>query len=131
VHICVCVYMCVCVCVCVHAYVCTCVCVATAMHQLLSLRTRTSPDCSLGSPGLEASWFHARTPCIFPHDFSSAQGPAAKASWSLCTVSSEAMMSSYRRRVTSQRCSLEFLEDTVGCASVQRYIPYLPLLQGL
>ncbi|KAM6147468.1 CDK5 and ABL1 enzyme substrate 2 isoform 1-T1 [Erethizon dorsatum] len=25
-----------------------------------------------------------------------------------------------RRRVTSQRCSLEFLEDTVGCASVQR-----------
>ncbi|EDL07326.1 Cdk5 and Abl enzyme substrate 2, isoform CRA_b, partial [Mus musculus] len=24
------------------------------------------------------------------------------------------------RRVTSQRCSLEFLEDTVGCASVQR-----------
>uniref|UniRef100_A0A8C9A7S2 Cdk5 and Abl enzyme substrate 2 n=1 Tax=Prolemur simus TaxID=1328070 RepID=A0A8C9A7S2_PROSS len=26
----------------------------------------------------------------------------------------------YRRRVTSQRCSLEFLEDAVGCASVQR-----------
>ncbi|NIG58245.1 CDK5 and ABL1 enzyme substrate 2 [Pontoporia blainvillei] len=26
----------------------------------------------------------------------------------------------YRRRVGSQRCSLEFLEDTVGCASVQR-----------
>ncbi|KAL6031828.1 hypothetical protein STEG23_030804 [Scotinomys teguina] len=25
-----------------------------------------------------------------------------------------------RRRVTSQRCSLEFLEDAVGCASVQR-----------
>ncbi|KAM9248401.1 CDK5 and ABL1 enzyme substrate 2 [Dugong dugon] len=25
-----------------------------------------------------------------------------------------------RRRVTSQRCSLEFLEDVVGCASVQR-----------
>ncbi|EHB17811.1 CDK5 and ABL1 enzyme substrate 2 [Heterocephalus glaber] len=25
-----------------------------------------------------------------------------------------------RRRVASQRCSLEFLEDTVGCASVQR-----------
>ncbi|OBS72932.1 hypothetical protein A6R68_12502, partial [Neotoma lepida] len=35
-----------------------------------------------------------------------------------------------RRRVTSQRCSLEFLEDAVGCASVQRYTPYLPLLQG-
>lgn len=39
-------------------------------------------------------------------------------------------MSSYRRRVTSQRCSLEFLEDAVGCASVQRYTPYLPLVQG-
>ncbi|XP_048205658.1 CDK5 and ABL1 enzyme substrate 2 [Perognathus longimembris pacificus] len=25
-----------------------------------------------------------------------------------------------RRRITSQRCSLEFLEDAVGCASVQR-----------
>ncbi|XP_006873455.1 PREDICTED: CDK5 and ABL1 enzyme substrate 2 [Chrysochloris asiatica] len=28
-----------------------------------------------------------------------------------------------RRRITSQRCSLEFLEDVVGCASVQRTKP--------
>ncbi|KAI5279795.1 Cdk5 And Abl1 Enzyme Substrate 2 [Manis pentadactyla] len=38
-----------------------------------------------------------------------------------------------RRRVTSQRCSLEFLEDTVGCASVQRakHISGSPRHKGL
>ncbi|KAL0594537.1 CDK5 and ABL1 enzyme substrate 2 [Plecturocebus cupreus] len=36
---------------------------------------------------------------------------------------SEAPVSSCRRRVTSQRCSLEFLEDAVGCAPAQRYAP--------
>lgn len=36
----------------------------------------------------------------------------------------------YRRRITSQRCSLEFLEDAVGCSSVQRYTPYMFLIQG-
>ncbi|XP_005885642.2 PREDICTED: CDK5 and ABL1 enzyme substrate 2 [Myotis brandtii] len=39
----------------------------------------------------------------------------------------------YRRRVASQRCSLEFLEDTVGCPSVQRtkHIPGSPRHKGL
>uniref|UniRef100_A0A2R9CFI3 Cyclin N-terminal domain-containing protein n=1 Tax=Pan paniscus TaxID=9597 RepID=A0A2R9CFI3_PANPA len=32
----------------------------------------------------------------------------------------EAPLSSCRKRVTSQRCSLEFLEDAVGCAPAQR-----------
>ncbi|XP_059561101.1 CDK5 and ABL1 enzyme substrate 2 isoform X2 [Myotis daubentonii] len=38
-----------------------------------------------------------------------------------------------RRRVASQRCSLEFLEDTVGCPSVQRakHIPGSPRHKGL
>ncbi|KAB1262770.1 CDK5 and ABL1 enzyme substrate 2 [Camelus dromedarius] len=38
-----------------------------------------------------------------------------------------------RRRITSQRCSLEFLEDTVGCASVQRtkHISGSPRHKGL
>lgn len=35
----------------------------------------------------------------------------------------EAPLSSCRKRVTSQRCSLEFLEDAVGCAPAQRYTP--------
>uniref|UniRef100_A0A452VBG7 Cdk5 and Abl enzyme substrate 2 n=1 Tax=Ursus maritimus TaxID=29073 RepID=A0A452VBG7_URSMA len=40
---------------------------------------------------------------------------------------------SYRRRVASQRCSLEFLEDAVGCASVQRtkHISGSPRHKGL
>nr|XP_031543819.1 CDK5 and ABL1 enzyme substrate 2 [Vicugna pacos] len=39
----------------------------------------------------------------------------------------------HRRRVASQRCSLEFLEDTVGCASVQRtkHISGSPRHKGL
>ncbi|CAK6447266.1 unnamed protein product [Pipistrellus nathusii] len=38
-----------------------------------------------------------------------------------------------RRRVASQRCSLEFLEDTVGCPSVQRtkHMPGSPRHKGL
>ncbi|ELK25848.1 CDK5 and ABL1 enzyme substrate 2 [Myotis davidii] len=38
-----------------------------------------------------------------------------------------------QRRVASQRCSLEFLEDTVGCPSVQRakHIPGSPRHKGL
>ncbi|XP_032317418.1 LOW QUALITY PROTEIN: CDK5 and ABL1 enzyme substrate 2 [Camelus ferus] len=38
-----------------------------------------------------------------------------------------------RRRIASQRCSLEFLEDTVGCASVQRtkHISGSPRHKGL
>ncbi|KAM7125347.1 CDK5 and ABL1 enzyme substrate 2 [Molossus nigricans] len=38
-----------------------------------------------------------------------------------------------RRRIASQRCSLEFLEDTVGCPSVQRtkHIPGSPRHKGL
>ncbi|KAM5304989.1 CDK5 and ABL1 enzyme substrate 2 [Glossophaga mutica] len=39
----------------------------------------------------------------------------------------------HRRRVASQRCSLEFLEDTVGCPSVPRtkHVPGSPRHQGL
>uniref|UniRef100_A0A671FMW4 Cdk5 and Abl enzyme substrate 2 n=1 Tax=Rhinolophus ferrumequinum TaxID=59479 RepID=A0A671FMW4_RHIFE len=39
----------------------------------------------------------------------------------------------YRRRVASQRCSLEFLEDAAGCASVQRtkHISGSPRHKGL
>jgi hypothetical protein len=37
----------------------------------------------------------------------------------------------YRRRVTSQRCSLEFLEDAVGCAPVQRYMSTHPCSKTL
>uniref|UniRef100_A0A8C8XT15 Cdk5 and Abl enzyme substrate 2 n=1 Tax=Panthera leo TaxID=9689 RepID=A0A8C8XT15_PANLE len=42
-------------------------------------------------------------------------------------------LSFYRRRVASQRCSLEFLEDAVGCASVQRtkHISGSPRHKGL
>ncbi|XP_049725299.1 CDK5 and ABL1 enzyme substrate 2 [Elephas maximus indicus] len=42
-------------------------------------------------------------------------------------------MQRQRRRITSQRCSLEFLEDMVGCASVQRtkHISGSPRHKGL
>ncbi|KAK7814264.1 hypothetical protein U0070_000580 [Myodes glareolus] len=38
----------------------------------------------------------------------------------LLEVMESEVLALLRRRVTSQRCSLEFLEDAVGCASVQR-----------
>lgn len=46
---------------------------------------------------------------------------------------SEALCHLYRRRVASQRCSLEFLEDAAGCTSVQRtkHISGSPRHKGL